>query len=81
MGLVVISHRYVYGVPAPDDRRPIVGIPHDAERVKLRFRNDGLAHAVIKVGDEVFRRPLLDEGSVWRVAGWDLEQGRNVTFR
>lgn len=63
----------LYGMP--EEGKPILGIPPEAERVKLRFRPDDWAKAFVKTATGIRLFVIAEnQDGTWTLA---YEQGRN----
>jgi hypothetical protein len=68
----------VFGIQTP---KPIINLPPDTKRVKIRMRNDCTATAFVRTADGVRKFLIGPANRDFKSDGWELilEQGRNVT--
>lgn len=73
MAVVMLSGpKAIYGIV---DERPIIGIPPEAQRVKLRFRNNDWARAFVRTPNGIREFIIVDnEDGTFALA---YEQARN----
>ncbi len=67
----MIIAKLVHGIETP---KPIVNIPHDALKSRLRMRQADIARVYIRFSDRIERWIIAEDGDHWRL---EFKTGEN----
>ena len=60
---VQVGLKVVFGIPTV--QKPIVGLPADVDKIKIRFRRGSLASLFFRTPEGVTQSYLRDDGETW----------------